>query len=116
MYLRNDLSGVVNANVTGGTLTLNGSAVIIAGTLEATNAGTLQITTTIRNNPNSTATGGLIKPDSNPNSVMLVNGVTIQGGTLNKAIQFQQTVIEWVEDLRIILAEARQIGATWVCD
>jgi hypothetical protein len=69
-------SGTVNANSSGQTLILNSNAlggVTNTGTLEATNNGTLQISTVINNaNGNITADGGAVLSNS-----------TIQGGTLN---------------------------------
>jgi hypothetical protein len=69
-------SGTVNANSSGQTLTLNSNSlggVTNTGTLEATNNGTLQISTVINNaGGNITANGGAVLSNS-----------TIQGGTLN---------------------------------
>jgi hypothetical protein len=83
MSLTNDASGIVNANVNGGTLQLVlGGGVTNAGTLEATNGGQLQIYNAVNN------AGGAISTDSNVNSkVLLEGGSTIQGGTLNGNVQ-----------------------------
>ena len=70
----NQASGTVNANASGQTLTLNGSGAFTnTGLLEATNGGTLQISTVINNaGGNITASTGGVLSNS-----------TIQGGTLN---------------------------------
>ena len=68
--------GLIDANTSGQTLTLNASGgVTNAGLLEATNGGTLAINNTTVNNSgaNITANGGTVQ----------VSGTTIQGGTLN---------------------------------
>jgi hypothetical protein len=69
-------SGTVNANSSGQTLTLNPNSlggVTNTGLLEATNGGTLQISTVVNNaGGNITANGGAVLSNS-----------TIQGGTLN---------------------------------
>ena len=75
LTLTNAALGIVNANVSGNTLTLNGGTVTNTGILEATNGGNLQISTTINN------TGGTISTDSGFGSTVNVSS-TIQGGTL----------------------------------
>jgi radical SAM protein with 4Fe4S-binding SPASM domain len=67
-------SGTVNANVSGGTLTLE-SGVTNTGTLEATNNGTLTLLDNSITNTggNITASGGTVNLD----------GATVTGGTLN---------------------------------
>ena len=75
MSLDNQASGTVNANVSGGTLSMNGGgAVSNAGLLEATNGGTLQINNAVTNTGagNITANGGTVNLAS-----------TVNGGTLN---------------------------------
>ncbi len=71
----NESGGTINANLSGGGLTLNGGGgVTNAGLLEATNSGILQIENTVNNaGGNITANGG---------TVQVINA-TIQGGTLN---------------------------------
>jgi len=74
LSLNNESAGTVNANVSGGTLYLNGNgAVTNAGLLEATNGGFLQIDNSVAN------TGGNIT--ANNGTVYLNAGIT--GGTLN---------------------------------
>ncbi len=67
----------IDANVSGGTLLLNGSGdVTNTGTLEATSGGTLEINTTVNNaGGNITANGGTVQVESGD----------IEGGTLNAA-------------------------------
>lgn len=75
LALANQASGLVTANVSGQTLTLNGSGGINnAGTLEAANGGTLQVSTNVTN----TGAGGLV---ANNGSTVNVSS-TINGGTL----------------------------------
>jgi fibronectin-binding autotransporter adhesin len=82
MLLQNDASGVVNANVSGQTLYLNGTGVTNNGLLTATNGGTLEIyNQTVINGT------GMITTDSGNGSAVLLNAATIQGGTLNGNIQ-----------------------------
>ena len=112
MVLKNEVGGTINANVNGQTLLLDPNAGRINnfGTLEATgtgtaggilritadlyNAGTLQALnggtvllygTTVNNNPNLTAAGGLIYGGAN--SVVLLGNATIEGGTLMGNVQ-----------------------------
>ncbi len=75
LALTNNAGGTIKANVSGGTLTLNGGGLVSnAGLLEATNGGTLQIENTVNNaGGNITANGG---------TVQMINA-TVQGGTLN---------------------------------
>ncbi len=75
LAVTNSPDGVIDANTSGQLLTLNGSGdVTNAGLLEATNGGTLVISTTVNNSgANITANGG---------TVQLSNAI-IQGGTLN---------------------------------
>jgi hypothetical protein len=78
LTLLNDAAGVVNANVSGGTLLLAGSPVTNAGLLEATGGGTLEIESETVNNAagsggNITANGGAVA----------IYDATIEGGTLN---------------------------------
>jgi PEP-CTERM motif len=76
LALNNQSGGTVNANVSSGTLSLNGGgAVTNAGLLEATGGGVLQINNNVSN------TGGAITA-SGSNSTVNVNA-TITGGTLN---------------------------------
>jgi hypothetical protein len=76
LALVNSPQGIVNANVSGHVLVLNGSTgVTNTGLLEATNGGTLQVSTVINNaNGNITGNTGTVNVSS-----------TIQGGTLNGA-------------------------------
>jgi hypothetical protein len=74
LTLKNDTGGLVNANISGGTLTLNANTTN-AGTLEATGGGILAITNATVNN-----SGGMI---SGSGAVVNLSGATIQGGTLN---------------------------------
>ncbi len=70
-------SGTMNANVSGNTLTLQpGAASTNTGMLEATNGGTLQF-----NGGSWTNTGGTITAATG-STVLLINGVSITGGTL----------------------------------
>ncbi|HEY7388103.1 MAG TPA: S-layer family protein [Bryobacteraceae bacterium] len=75
LALDNQTNGIVNANVTSGTLTLNGSGTVTnTGLLEATNGGTLAINNNVTNTgANITANGGTVVINS-----------TITGGTLNQ--------------------------------
>jgi hypothetical protein len=73
MAFDNQSAGVVNANVTGGTLYLNGGGTVTnAGLLEATNGGILQLNNTVLNSTNINADGGTV-----------YTADTISGGTLN---------------------------------
>jgi fibronectin-binding autotransporter adhesin len=77
MAFINESGGTVNANINGGTLSLNGSGLVTnAGLLEATNSGTLEITNNVIN------TGGNIT--ANGGTVLITGGATITGGTLNQ--------------------------------
>jgi hypothetical protein len=69
--------GTVDANVSGQTLILTGSGVANSNLLEATNNGTLAITTNVNN------TGGAIT--ANGGTVAISNSATITGGTLNSS-------------------------------
>jgi fibronectin-binding autotransporter adhesin len=75
----NQAAGIVDANVSGQTLTMN-SPVTNQGILEATAGGTLEISSTTVNNSggNITGSGG---------GVVALNSSTIEGGTLNGAFQ-----------------------------
>jgi fibronectin-binding autotransporter adhesin len=74
MALDNQSGGIVNANVTSGTLFLNGGGTVTnAGLLEATNGGTLQLNNNVINTGNITANGGTVVVNS-----------AITGGTLNQ--------------------------------
>jgi hypothetical protein len=76
LTLVNGTSGVIDADSSGNTLHLNGSGnVANAGSLEATNGGTLQISTVVSNSGNVSSNGGTVN----------IVGGTIQGGTLNGA-------------------------------
>jgi fibronectin-binding autotransporter adhesin len=92
MLFQNALNGVVNANVTGQTMTVTlgmtpgTGGVVNAGTLEATNGGTLSLYNTIVNNKGVTLGGGLIGALSG-SVVQLAGSTTIQGGTLFGSIQ-----------------------------
>ncbi len=68
-------AATIDANVSGGTLQLNGSGnVTNTGLLEATSGGTLEINNTVNNKGgNITANGGTVA----------MQGATVQGGTLN---------------------------------
>jgi len=69
-------TGLIDANSSGNTLTMNGGGTITnaSGLLEATGGGTLDMQNTVNNlNGNITADGGTVKVDS----------MTIEGGTLN---------------------------------
>lgn len=82
MALKNDAGGLINANLTGQTLELNpGGGLTNLGTLEATNGGILQISTTVAN------AGGTIFGDGTTSSVVNLTGATIQGGTLQGNVQ-----------------------------
>jgi hypothetical protein len=100
LALNNQSGGVIDANADGGTLTIHtGSTVINAGTLEATNGGTLAIDDGINNFNTIEADGGAIKITitGNVNSVVDNDGGTIEaldggeitvkapGGVLNLA-------------------------------
>src|SRR6266436_3841025 len=63
LALTNNAGGTIKANVSGGTLTLNGGGLVSnAGLLEATNGGTLQIENTVNNaGGNITANGGTVQ-------------------------------------------------------
>jgi filamentous hemagglutinin len=80
LTLTNAALGIVNANVSGQTLTLNGGTVTNTGLLEATNGGNLQISATINN------LNGTISTDSGLGSTVNVSS-TIQGGTLTGTLQ-----------------------------
>jgi hypothetical protein len=87
MLLQNDAAGTINANISGRTLVLDSAlGVVNYGTLEATNGGILQLDYNINNNPNNTPTGSTISSDAT-STVLILNGTTIQGGTLNANIQ-----------------------------
>jgi hypothetical protein len=76
--LDNTSTGVINANVSGDNLYVDpGAASINAGTLEATNGGTLVLYGSSWNNA-----GGKITA-ANGSAVDLTNGVSITGGTLS---------------------------------
>jgi hypothetical protein len=96
LALDNKSGGTVNANVSAGTLFLNGGgAVANAGLLEATNSGTLQINNTVNNTNNITANGGTVNVNAAINGGTLnttgggvmngqtatLNGVTLSGGS-----------------------------------
>ncbi len=70
----------INANVPGGTLTLDPVTLTNAGTVEATNSGALSINTSTVNNQ-----GGTISVNGAASAVQFVSGATIQGGTLATA-------------------------------
>jgi uncharacterized repeat protein (TIGR01451 family) len=67
----------INANVPGGTLTLDPVTLINAGTVQATNSGAVSVITSTVNNQ-----AGAIKVDGAASAVQFVNGAVIQGGTL----------------------------------
>jgi hypothetical protein len=74
--------GTINANVIAsgssiGGLTINGGSLTNSGTLEASNGGTLVLSNSTINNQN-----GVIEVNGATSTVGLVNGVTIQSGTL----------------------------------
>jgi hypothetical protein len=74
LALDNQSHGQVLANVSGGTLDLNGGGLVTnAGLLEATGGGILQISNNVTNTSNITADGGTV----------YVGSATITGGTLN---------------------------------
>ncbi len=77
----NGAAGVINANASGNTLTLNGSGGITNnGLMEGTNGGTLQLSTTVANSSGSIAAAG-----GTVNISTTVNGGTLSssgGGTL----------------------------------
>ena len=75
LALVNQAGATINANVAA-PLLINSSGITNAGLLEATGAGTLQISTTVNN------TGGTLAA-SGSSTVQFMNGTTIQGGTLN---------------------------------
>ncbi len=78
----NDAAGTINANVSGGGLTLNGGGGITnAGLLEASNTGVLSIAnSTIANN--SIGVAGTIQANGAGSTVQFVNGAMINGGNL----------------------------------
>jgi fibronectin-binding autotransporter adhesin len=77
LALVNSTKGIIDANVSGNALTLNGSGGITnTGLLEATNGGQLAINTSVTN------TKGNITASGSGSSVTL-SGATITGGTLN---------------------------------
>lgn len=81
LALVNESAGVINANVSGQTLLLDGSGgVTNKGLLQATNNGTLEFLATTVNNfgANISSSGG---------GVVVVSSSTIQGGTLNGTLQ-----------------------------
>jgi len=71
-------AATVNANVSGGTLSISGSPTTNTGTLEATGRGTLYI-----NGSNVANTGGTIFTDSS--SKVIIESSTITGGNLTSA-------------------------------
>ncbi len=81
--LNNGTGALIEANVSGQTLTIGSSSAIVnLGTLEATNGGTLTVANNVTN------TGGLILADGgtvNLNSYTITNGTlqTANGGTMN---------------------------------
>jgi hypothetical protein len=84
LALNNQLGGVIDANSTGGglisSLVLNGSGNITnAGTLEATNSGVL----VINNGVTVNNSGGNITANGANAAVQFTAGADIQGGTLN---------------------------------
>ncbi len=70
--------GIVNANVSGGTLEIDGVTTTNSATLEATSGGTLNIYNTTVNNA-----GGTISTDGT--STVLITSSTINGGNLTSA-------------------------------
>ena len=70
-------SGIINANVSGKTLTVNPSSLTNGDTLEATGGGTLSLSNTTINNQS-----GTIHADGGGSQVQFTNGVTIESGTL----------------------------------
>ena len=71
--------GTINANVVGGTLTINPSGTTNPGLLEAT-AGTLALVNSVLNNA-----GGNIKVSGATSAVQFASNATVQGGTLTTA-------------------------------
>ncbi len=76
LTLVNNALGIVNANVSGGSLILNGNPGTNTGLLEATNGGNLNISNVVNNSG-----GNITTTDTATASV----NSTIQGGTLNGA-------------------------------
>src|SRR5579875_2482366 len=83
MALDNQAGGIVNANINGGTLFLNGNGLVTnAGLLEATNNGVLDVNNTV----NNTATGNITANAGTVNISSQINGGTlntINGGVMN---------------------------------
>ena len=73
----NQAAGIVGANVPGAVLLLNSAILTNQGLLEATNGGVLQTNTTI-NSQNAAITA-----NGKNSTVQLINGTTLQGGTLS---------------------------------
>ena len=69
---------VINANVSGQTLTINGNSTANAGLLQASGGGILALSNNIISNQS-----GTITVNGATSAVQFVNNVTIQGGSLN---------------------------------
>jgi fibronectin-binding autotransporter adhesin len=79
LALTNESGGTVSANVSGGTLTLNGGGLVTnAGLLTATGGGIM----TIDNNVANTS-GNITASGTTGGTVNLQNAITVTGGTLN---------------------------------
>ena len=77
LNVANGASGVINANVSGQTLTLNqGGSMLNHGLLEATNGGTLNLSSLTVDNSGGNVTAGA-------GSTVLLTNTFVNGGTLN---------------------------------
>src|SRR5262249_34180894 len=87
MSFLNQVGGVINANVTGGTLVIDppnvANGFVNQGLLEATNDGFLLLTGNAGGGINNA--GGTILADGAMSEVQLTNSASISGGTLSTA-------------------------------
>jgi probable HAF family extracellular repeat protein/uncharacterized repeat protein (TIGR03803 family) len=82
LTLHNDQYGVIDANSDGNTLTLQPASITNAGTIEATDGGTLAIGTLTVDNTTVTNTG-TVEADAATGSTLALYNATIDGGTVD---------------------------------